>query len=709
MEEKRFEIAKREFEKYASDMLFACPTLHIELDSTFDEGRRQVFADESAVRITAGSPIAVLYAVYDYFACYGAKWFWDGDVLPKRSIPRKLSFDTTPAYKLCGMRYFAHRGLKRFRAEMWGFEDWKKEIDYLIKNGFNFFMLRIGQDDLWQKAFPEICPYPSVDQKSDKSSFYDRSLFWSLEYRGELRKKVLEYADERGLKHAVDCGAVTHWYSPTPKSFIDGAKPRFLAQSGELYSQNDLLVFDVRNDKWLDAYMSLTDAEVKSYGGGDLFHTIGLAERVYGDTHEQSIALKTDVLKRTVRRINDKYPSAKTIIAGWDLSMFWRKDEVRALVSSLDSKKCIIFDYPTDIDEQDAGFRAWGLMGRFPYINGLIHAYAPQDDIRGDYDLIERQLAGTDSDEYCGGLLTWQELSHGDGIMLSYLAHKCTYGGENTTDEILCRYSDETFGIDAKARQMVRRLYDVSSLETFRLDRSHPEYDLHREFFVSVLQSEYGYNLDFDDYSDKERSRCEFYLPKFFKVMDAIPEVLSLASELYEKYASDAHARRALYDIARTAAARLMHFEMQVLQKAYFLSLDWQTPYEHISKALALYTELLGTHDDYIAFNTLESIRRENYVNRYFETTFKKSIASDYCIGNCFETLLAISMPQMDMLWHKLMGEKVSADEIYQRFFDTPLEEYSTKNRKNARYFAEICKNLCLVAKLAIDFNSRMM
>ncbi len=708
-----FDIALKEFDKYASLMLASKPKPMMNINSDFDEGRRVISASENEVAITAGGRIALLYGVYDYFAFHGAKWFWDCDRLPKeKATPKTFKKDITPAYALRGMRYFAHRGLKRFRAEMWGYEDWKREMDYLIKNGFNFFMLRIGHDDLWQKAFPEYCPYPDIAQKSDREGFYDRSLFWSLEYRGELRRKVLAYARERGLKHAVDCGAVTHWYSPTPKSFADSAHPSYLAQSGELYAQKELSVFDVRKDEGLDIYQKLTDADIKYNGMGDMFHTIGLAERVYGDTHEQSIALKADVLRRTLCRTAERYPSAKTLIAGWDMSMFWYADEVKEFVALLDAQKSIIFDYTVDADGQDMGFEAWGLKNKFPYMLGLIHAYAPQDDIRGDYEFIERRLKGTQNDVFCSGLVNWQELSHGDGVMLSYLARKCTYGGDMPLQEILQGYSDEVFGADSDAQKLIKTLYPIASLEKFSLDRQHPEYDMHREYFASVLLSPYGYNLDFDEYTAKEISRAEFYLPRFYKVMHGIPTVLSLCADIYARFKDDIHAVRALYDIARTAAARFMHFEMLVLQKAYFCGGDHLTPYKSICKALEYYTELLGTHDDYIAYKTLEDIKLESDVNPCFETAFKKNIASDYCIGNCYETLAAITLPQMKLLGRKLCGDILpqnAVPDIYGRFFATPLEAYSTKNDKKLSDFAQICKNICAVSKLAIDFNDKMM
>lgn len=143
-------------------------------------------------------------------------------------------------------------------------------------------MLRIGIDDLFQKAFPEIVPYPQTDGRSMREhprSYDDRTQFRSLEYRGELRKKILAYARERDLMHPEDCGTMTHWYSRTPPEFLEAVKPEFLPQWTQDYGEPSGKVWDFRIRRNLENYFKLTGAHIRHYGSPDLFHTIGLAER----------------------------------------------------------------------------------------------------------------------------------------------------------------------------------------------------------------------------------------------------------------------------------------------------------------------------------------------------------------------------------------------------------------------------------------------
>ena len=191
--------------------------------------------------LMGGSKRAILYAVYDYFERFGnCAYFWDGDRIPQAETLPLSGIDVLerPRFQYRGLRYFAHRSLTRFQAEQWDFPDWQKELDWCLKKRFDFFMLRIGIDDLFQRAFPDIVPYPERDVMRSENAprtYDDRTLFWSLEYRGELRKKILAYARERGLISPEDCGTMTHWYSRTPKEFLDTVKPTFVPQTTECY------------------------------------------------------------------------------------------------------------------------------------------------------------------------------------------------------------------------------------------------------------------------------------------------------------------------------------------------------------------------------------------------------------------------------------------------------------------------------------------
>jgi hypothetical protein len=139
---------------------------------------------------------SAIYGVYDFFSrrC-GCRWFWDGDVVPKADRIDLSGMDVSERsrFELRGCQYFAHRALKRFQAELWGFDDWKKEIDWALKNRLNVIMLQTGIEDLFQKAFPEIVsvPDPDVTAETDGGPGYNiRTPFWSLSFRNLLRKAV---------------------------------------------------------------------------------------------------------------------------------------------------------------------------------------------------------------------------------------------------------------------------------------------------------------------------------------------------------------------------------------------------------------------------------------------------------------------------------------------------------------------------------------
>lgn len=178
----------------------------------------------SGVNITGSNLRSVWYGLYDLLERRGGcHWFWDGDVVPtKESIDLSgLDVREEAHFEWRGLRYFAHRGLTRFQAEHWGPEDWKKEIDWCLKRRLNVFMLRIGQDDLSQRAYPDIVPYPdpSKDLPGHGKGYDNRTLFWSLEYRGRLRQMIQRYALNRGLEVPEDFGTMTHWYSRTHEEF----------------------------------------------------------------------------------------------------------------------------------------------------------------------------------------------------------------------------------------------------------------------------------------------------------------------------------------------------------------------------------------------------------------------------------------------------------------------------------------------------------
>ena len=391
-------------------------------------GRVRVREIVKLLLIAGGRGRALLYGVYDYLERCGCSWFWDADLFPKLDELPLENFHVCgrPRFEYRGLRYFAHRSLHRFQAEHWNLKDWKREIDWILKKRLNFFMLRIGLDDLFQKAFPEIVPYPPPEGSSATDiprSFNDRTPFWSLAERGKLREALLRYARERDLMHPEDTGTMTHWYSRTPQEFLDAVKPEFMPQANEKqYGEPSGLVWDIRKDRNLDNYFRLTEAHIALSGPPELFHTIGLAERLCFHDHARNHALKLYTYRRIVGKLRSHYPLPPLLIASWDFLCSWTPEEVRGLLAELDAGNTLILDYTSDSCDELNNFLNWNLVGKFPWMFGIFHAFESNTEMRGNYDVIERRLPVAAEDPMCRGMIFWPESSHTDTLMLDYMS-----------------------------------------------------------------------------------------------------------------------------------------------------------------------------------------------------------------------------------------------------------------------------------------------
>ena len=274
-------------------------------------------------------------------------------------------------------------------------------------------MLRTGIDDLFQRAFPESCPYPPTngpDPDAAPRSYDDRTSLWPLKYRGELRKKVLQYAFDRGLMHPEDTGTITHWYSHTPSSFYK-QNPNFpvLKQSTQGYNTVTGRVWDIFDERAWQAYWRLTATHIREFGQPQLFHTIGLAERKFGKTRSENLNIKRYTYHKIQSILRQHYPDAPLLIGSWDFIMYWKNAEVKKLLQELDPEKTIILEYTSDLEGRKP-YRDWGIYRKFPWIFGIFHAFEPNSEIGGNYAALAERLREADKDPMCRGLVLWPEL-----------------------------------------------------------------------------------------------------------------------------------------------------------------------------------------------------------------------------------------------------------------------------------------------------------
>ncbi len=637
--------------------------------------------------LAGGRPRATIYAVYRYFEKFcGCRWFWDGDRIPCGDLPfSDISLCETPRFDYRGIRYFAHRSLHRFQAEQWGFEDWKNEIDWILKSRLNLFMLRIGTDDLFQKAFPDIVPYPDRDLPLPESTkaYDDRNLFWSLQYRGELRKKILQYAFERDLLHPDDTGTMTHWYSRTPIAFLEKKKPTLLSQTTAGYSEQTGLVFDIRDKKNMEYYEHLTDTHVKEYGQGEIFHTIGLAERMYAKDRDENLRMKLFAYRRIEDNLRKKYPNAKLLLASWDVWIKYTPEEARALLAELDPNQTIFFDYTSE-SESGNDFTKWNVLGKFPWIFGVFGGIEKQNDIRGNFALMNERLSLAKSDTMCRGMVFWPEFSHGNPLYLYYLTTNAWETDIPSLDALLegfCEARYEKKNADAMLA-IWKKMLPIAKLMTWAgpTDGSMIGDDL------------YEYIVERAPFKAEEAEKNEIILAPFIETKDAALEILSMLTKIP---LDDEKTRRDAYDIVRTVIGRFIN--AAILRAEICFAKGDSEGVENASQIAVSLLEalglLLGGHEDYSLLTSLERLKTETETNPNFEITLKNNAECEYNRAHIYENAVYLYLPEAK-LWLRAAAEaakvgvpldkkglKADMEKIRTVYFETPLSEMKRESK----------------------------
>lgn len=609
--------------------------------------RSHLIDNRKMLFLVGGRPRAAIYAVYRYFEKFcGCRYFWDGDRIGHCALPLEaVELTESPRFEYRGLRYFAHRSLHRFQAEHWSLENWQSEIDWILKKRLNLFMLRIGMDDLFQKTFPDIVPYPSRDEPLPEagSGYNDRTLFWSLEYRGELRKKLLEYAFERDLMHPEDCGTMTHWYSRTPIEYLKKVNPEVLSRQTFGYSDKTELVWDIRKDENLESYFRLTDTHIKEYGRPELFHTIGLAERSFSDDREVNMRLKLNVYRHISTYISEKYPTAKLFLASWDIWMFYSPEEVQRLISELDPSRTIILDYTSDTT-RDSNFTNWGVIGKFPWIFGIFSGYEPNNEIRGYYELTNERLKLAKADSFCKGLILWPELSHGDTFITEYLSENAWESETRDIPEMLEKFCSDRYSSDSRDIMLCiwREFLPIAELRAWSMTKV-------------LWQS----GLDvFANLKERAEFRTPSMIEKGYTSVEAAENKLravNTLNALADLSIDDDMQLRDLFDIARTVLGRYTDFGIKLCERLF----EAKAPYliEAMSLTIGLMSslaELLHCHEDYSLFKTLEKMRSVTETNPSFETTLKRNAECGYCRSYIYENAEYLYLPEMKILFNEV-------------------------------------------------------
>lgn len=685
--------------------------------------------------LAGGSGRSTLYAVYDFFRRRaGVEYFWDGDVVPKRESIELDGVDVSegPRFEWRGLRYFAHRGLHRFQAEHWDLDDWKREIDWIVKKRLNLFMLRTGIDDLFQRALADV-PYPPTDAKDPDGvdrSYDDRTSFWPLRYRGELRKEVLRYARDRGLIHPEDTGTLTHWYSHTPSAFFKN-RPDFpvTADQKRGYTLPTAAIWDVEDQRAWDTYWKLTQTHIREFGGGvpRMFHTIGLAERVFGKDDRENLQRKLYVYRKTQEMLRERHPDVPLLIAGWDFIGWWKDEDVRRLLREFDPARTIIFDYTAD-DADKVTFRDWGLLGGFPWIFGIFYSFARNSDIHEDYGLLAERLRLAAADEKCLGLALWPEISHSDTFLLEYLAANSWQPTGLDVEAAVARYCRTRYPAALTATmQGVWKDFLVASQSvhwthggsTRTLSFGEPQFRvLSTGAFVTLTPERLA------------ALRAEYQ--RIGPALAPAPAVLSRLAELAAKRQDDPLWRRDAIDMARTIASRALlvtmmkgSLEMEAWRAGTGDAARVRELAEVSRRLMDCLADTLALSDEFSMHASLARLKRakplsgvEPTINPHSEATLKSNAENDYCRSHHYELVRHVYRAELEAFWAWVLGRIESgatapwrlppdlskqAKTIEDRFYATPLAAMAPARDETSAPPADILRRLDSAVRQALE------
>jgi hypothetical protein len=671
--------------------------------------------ERTVLVLAGGAGRSTIYAVYDFFRKKaGAEYFWDGDVIPKRASIELTGCDFTerPHFEYRGLRYFAHRGPHRFHAEMWDFEDWKREIDWMLKKRFNLFMLRTGIDDLFQRAFD--LPYPpedGVDPDAEPRSYNDRTSFWPLKYRGELRKRVLAYARERGLIHPEDTGTITHWYSHTPSSFMK-KYPDFPVTRDQKtgYKLATHAIWDIEHEQTWDAYWRLTETHIREFGEPRMFHTIGLAERTFGADERENLQRKLHAYRKIQEVLRRRHPDAPLLIASWDLMFKWKNEDVQNLLKEFDPQRTIVLDYTADQLDRKT-YRDWNTYKKFPWIFGVFHAFAGDSDMREDYRILQERIGESTQDPQCRGLVLWPEISHSNTLLLEYLAANGWRPDRLDANAFVTRFCVGRYpsSLAASMEQVWRPFLSIAGT--------------HHWTHVGAGQKPSGIAVQFDphlrilastEYTNLTDERVELHAKELQRIVTSLREAPAILERLAQSskagYANELWRRDAI-DIVRTIISRALKASLMrscVAMKAGRGSDNMDTVSKGLMQQLG---DLLALSDDFSLHATMKRLERARELggvtpklNPHTEQTLKGNSENSYCRAHQYELVRYVYQPELDEYWKWANSQLQAAQKkpwtrpasfttarrtIQDRFYGTPLAKMAPKRRRSAESLRE--------------------
>jgi alpha-N-acetylglucosaminidase len=408
--------------------------------------------------------IGTLYAVYHYLEKYcGVGFFYDGDQVPRREQVRveDIEISTQPHF---GERMTMNLTLYWYSTPWWEWEDWKKYIDWMIRNRYNILSLwdTPGEDLAWQRTWTRFGVHISDHSYSGppygiftpiKYGVHPPSLAVWREGQSELNRKIIDYARARGMRTvapAVSGIVPPEFASVCPKARIFQVSWSTFPKQSYLHP-SEPLYHDV-GKAFLEEYVSL-------YGTDQLYWLENYLECEVEGPKELQEEIRREIAGANFQVVNEVDPKGVGILSGWPysfsrLAFAWTPQLVREHLDRVPPERVRILDQAGDsmplYKQMDYFF------GR-PWHFGVIHSSGGATHLHGNMPLLERQfkkVAQDEQAEHCVGFSSTEEIIGHNYFYYQFLAKLAWNPSEVDVRSFTAQYARARYGEAAAPKMM---------------------------------------------------------------------------------------------------------------------------------------------------------------------------------------------------------------------------------------------------------------
>lgn len=385
----------------------------------------RVRASGGKVSIQGSSGVAISRGAYLYLrhAC-NAMVTWSGKHL---ELPARFP-DYAERQVVCPYQFTQYYNVCTFgyTTPFWDWERWKRELDWMALHGITMALALIGQEAVWKQVWES---FGITQTELDRFTTGPAYLPWHwmaninhfdgplpegwIAQRKELQKLILRRMRELGITPIAPAFA-----GFVPKGFkriFPEAKISTLLWSHQPTIPRETKTFMLHPDEaalYKEVGKRFIQEYRREFGPVDYY----LADLFNELEPPVSAAHRYEELARYAETVYNGIiagdPNATWVMQGWLFfadAKFWDGKSMQAFLSRVPDNKMIIIDYVADLDDQ-AQHPIWKERHAFygkQWMNGMIHAFGGNDNVRGNLPLIATEPPSALASPQKGKLIGW--------------------------------------------------------------------------------------------------------------------------------------------------------------------------------------------------------------------------------------------------------------------------------------------------------------